>query len=139
MYPDLPARSAGREFGHDFQSRASAFPALSPEVESRHSVVLEVSGDLPQSSVWQRMRDFRTEDGIRLLTFWQTAGSTVALHQKNGGASLQWTSHALNRGGASRGLLDHLFSSVRSSRVPVHTAAMSAPPAPPLASRLASP
>jgi hypothetical protein len=140
MYPDLVTRSAGREFSREFQPRTGAFPARLPEAEIRKSVVFEKSGDLPQTSAWQRMGDFRSDDGVRLLTVWQTEGSTLALHQRNGGASLQWTSHAMNRGGASRGLLDRLFSTVRGGHVPVRTSAISAPAAPvPLASHFASP
>jgi hypothetical protein len=140
MYPDLATRSARREFSREFQPRTSAFPAVSPEVPFHSSVVLDMRGDLPQSSVWQRMGDFRSDRGIRLLTVWQTAGSTIALHQKNGGASLQWTSHVMNRGGASRGLFDQLLSTVRGARAPVRTSAISAPAAPPsLAAHFAMP
>jgi hypothetical protein len=140
MYPDLVSRSAGREFSREFQPRAGAFPALLPAAETRNSVLFEKSRDLPQTSAWQRMGDFRSDDGVRLLTVWQSASSTLALHQRNGGASLQWTSHAMNRGGATRGLLDRLFSTVRGERVPVRTSAISAPAAPvPLASRFATP
>jgi hypothetical protein len=140
MYPDLTAGPTRHEFSHEFQPRTSAFPALAPGLELRSSLGPSMSGDLPQTGVWERMGDFRTEDGIRLLTFWQNAGSTVALHQKSGGAALQWTSHSLNRGGASRGLLDQLFSTVRAPYVPARPSATSTPAAPAqLASRFASP
>jgi hypothetical protein len=84
------------------------------------------------------MGDFRSEDGIRLLTVWQSADSTLAVHQgKHGGALLQWTSHAMSRGGASRGLFDHL---VRAVHVPVRKSAPGAPAlSMPVASRFATP
>jgi hypothetical protein len=128
MYPDLAAPRAGHEFTREFQPRTGVFPARSPDADFRSSGVLERSGDLPLTSTWQRLSDFRSEDGIRLLTVWQSADSTVALHQgKHGGASLQWTSHAMNLGGASRGLFDHLVSAVRDTHAPARTSAPTAP------------
>jgi len=63
------------------------------------------------TTVWQRMSDYRARDRVRLLTLWESSGSTLSLQAgKRGDPSLQWTSTALNRGGATRGLLDKLFS-----------------------------
>jgi hypothetical protein len=140
MYPDLAARSVAAETSREFHPHSSAYFARSPDAGLRSSGVMDSSGDLAQTSAWQRLRDFRSDEGIRLLTVWQTTDSTIALLQgKHGGASLQWTSHSLNRGGASRGLLDHLFSAVHGVRVPVRASASNATaPAPP-ASRIAAP
>ena len=139
MYPDLASRSATAEPSREFQPRHSSLFVRSPDAGLHSSGVMERSADLPQTSAWQRLGDFRSDDGIRLLTVWQTADSTIAVLQgKHGGASLQWTSHALNRGGASRGLLDHLFSTMHGVRVPARPAA-NATAAAPLASRFATP
>ncbi len=63
------------------------------------------------TTVWQRMADYRSHDRVRLLTLWETGGSTISLLAgKKGEPSLQWTSRLMNRGGATRGLLDQFFS-----------------------------
>lgn len=141
MYPDLATPHSGHEFTREFRPRAHLYPANSPDAEFRSSSIFDRSGDLPLTSSWQRMGDFRSEDGIRLLTVWQSADSTLAVHQgKRGGALLQWTSHAMNRGGASRGLFDHLVSTVRDVRSPVRISAPGAPAlSMPVASRFATP
>ena len=139
MYPDLASRPATPEPTREFQPRASSLFGRSPDVGLHSSGDRERRADLPQTSAWQRLGDFRSDEGIRLLTVWQTADSTIAVLQgKHGGASLQWTSHSLNRGGASRGLLDHLFSTVHGVRVPVRPAGNTTPAAA-LASRFATP
>src|SRR5277367_4174979 len=63
------------------------------------------------TTVWQRMSDYRSHDGVRLLTLWHAQSSSVALQAgKHGDPSLQWTSHLTKRGEAAEGLFDHLFS-----------------------------
>lgn len=63
------------------------------------------------TTVWQRLRDFRSRDRVRVVTLWETGGSSVSLQAgKKGDPSLQWTSRAMNRGGATRGLLDEFFT-----------------------------
>jgi hypothetical protein len=73
-----------------------------------------IGGDEPLfegTTVWQQMADYKSQDRVRLLTLWQTRGSTLSLQTgKHGGPSLQWSSPWMMRDGASRGLLDHLFS-----------------------------
>jgi hypothetical protein len=60
------------------------------------------------TSVWQRLYEFRTRDRVQVLTLWKSAASTVSLQAgKAGHPTLQWTSRSMNRGGATRGLLDH--------------------------------
>jgi hypothetical protein len=107
MYPDLSLPSPMHEFTREFRPRPG--PALSVDPDHR--------AELIQSSAWERIGDYRSTNGLRLLTVWQAADSTLALHEgKHGGASLQWTSNAMSRGSATRGLLDHLVSTVRSGR-----------------------
>jgi len=62
------------------------------------------------ATLWQRLRDFKTRDGVRLLTLWNSSWSTLSLQTgKRGGPSLQWTSRSMNRDGAKSGLFDRLF------------------------------
>jgi hypothetical protein len=63
------------------------------------------------TTVWQRLSDYRSHDRVRLLTLWETGGSTVSLQAgKKGSPSLQWTSRLMNHGGATRGLLDKVVA-----------------------------
>jgi hypothetical protein len=66
---------------------------------------------LNTTTVWQRLADYRAHDRVRLVTLWETSGSTLSIQAgKRGEPSLQWTSRAMNRGGATRGLLDRMIS-----------------------------
>ena len=84
----------------------------------KHSVLdndfVNPVGDAPMlrgTTVWQRMSEYKSHDRLRLLTLWESSGSTVSLQAgKHGDPSLQWTSRLMNRGGATHGLLDRLFS-----------------------------
>jgi hypothetical protein len=71
-------------------------------------------GDAPMlhsTTVWQRMSEYKSQNRVRLLTLWESSGSTVSLQAgRRGDPSLQWTSRLMNRGGSTRGLLDRLFS-----------------------------
>ena len=84
-----------------------------------HSILEKDSGlgdaeDAPMlrgTTVWQRLSDYRSRDRVRVVTLWETGGSSVSLQAgKKGDPSLQWTSRLMNRGGATRGLLDQLFA-----------------------------
>lgn len=58
----------------------------------------------------QRLNQYRSHDRVRVLTLWDTGASAVSIQTDHkGDPSLQWTSHLFNRGGATQGLLDHLF------------------------------
>jgi len=74
----------------------------------------DAPGDAPMlhgTTVWQRMAEYRSHDRVRLLTLWESSGSTVSLQAgRRGDPSLQWSSRLMNRNGSTRGLLDHLFS-----------------------------
>jgi hypothetical protein len=95
-----------------------SFPAA--EFRPRgHSILEKDSGlvdaeDAPMlrgTTVWQRLSDYRSRDRVRVVTLWETGGSSVSLQAgKKGDPSLQWTSRLMNRGGATRGLLDQLFA-----------------------------
>jgi hypothetical protein len=62
------------------------------------------------TNVWRRLNEYRTHDRVQVLTIWNSTGSTVSLQAgKHGDPSLQWTSRLMNRGGATRGLLDRFM------------------------------
>jgi hypothetical protein len=62
------------------------------------------------TNIWQQLNEYRNRDKIRVLTLWESGASTVSLQADHkGGPSLQWTSRLMNRGGATRGVLDRLF------------------------------
>jgi hypothetical protein len=66
---------------------------------------------LQNTTVWQRMSEYRSQDRVRLLTLWETRGSAVSLQAgKHGDPSLQWNSRFMNHDGSSRGLFDRLLS-----------------------------
>ncbi len=92
--------------GTDFRPRGRSIL----EKESRPGA----ADDAPMlrgTTVWQRMGDFRSRDRVRVVTLWETGGSSVSLQAgRKGNPSLQWTSRLMNRGGATRGLLDQAFS-----------------------------
>jgi hypothetical protein len=63
------------------------------------------------TTVWQRLSEYKSHDRVRVLTLWETSGSSVSLQAgRRGDPSLQWTSRLMNRGGSTHGLLDRLFS-----------------------------
>jgi hypothetical protein len=83
---------------------------------------------LRDTTVWQRMSEYKSHDRVRLLTLWESSASTVSLQTgKHGDPSLQWTSRVMNRGGATQGLFDRLFSaSLAHAGNSLHNAARSA-------------
>ena len=95
------------------QDRFSAndFRLHGPSVTDRESPYSTETPMLHGTSVWQRLGDYRAHGRVRLLTLWETSGSSVSLQAgKKGEPSLQWTSRSMNRGGATRGLFDQLVS-----------------------------
>jgi len=66
---------------------------------------------LKNTSVWQHMADYKSQGRVRLLTLWQTGGSSLSLQAGKGGApSLQWSTPWVRREGTSRGVFDHLLA-----------------------------
>jgi len=105
--PDFSPAPAQREFSAtEFSPRKyrdfGAAPVGVPAGEPR---------SLSTTTVWQRLADYRSHDRVRLVTLWETTGSTLSIQAgKHGEPSLQWTSRSMNRGGATRGLLDRMIS-----------------------------
>lgn len=99
------------DLGHVF-SATEFRPRKHTLLDRDSSVSAFVDAPMLQSTtVWQRMSDYKTRDGVRLLTLWESSGSTVSLQAgKRGDPSLQWTSRLMNHGGSTHGLLDRLFA-----------------------------
>ena len=71
----------------------------------------------------QRLQEYRSHDHVRVLTLWDTGASAISIQTDHkGDPSLQWTSHLFNRGGATQGLLDHLFPGLGVRRHHTHHA-----------------
>jgi len=65
---------------------------------------------ISDTTVWQRLSEFRAHDRVRVLTLWESGLSAVSLQAgKKGSPSLQWTSRLMNSGEAAHGLLDRLL------------------------------
>jgi hypothetical protein len=97
--PETKAYSA-TEFRPRGRSIFDADPRLSPPGGT-------VSAD---KNFLQRLNEYRSHDRVRVLTLWDTGASAISIQTDHkGDPSLQWTSHLFNRGGATQGLLDHLF------------------------------
>lgn len=65
---------------------------------------------LKDTSVWQQLAESKTQDRVRLLTLWQTKGSSLSLQAgKRGAPSLQWSTPWAHQG-ASHGLFDRLLT-----------------------------
>ncbi len=68
------------------------------------------NGMLPTTTPWQRLRDYRAHERVRLITLWQSSSSTLSLQaDKHGDPSVQWSNRKMSRDDASRGLLDRFF------------------------------
>jgi hypothetical protein len=100
---------------------ADGTPAFSAtEFRPRHhaafdsDIAVSAFGDAPMlrsTTVWQRMSEYKSQNRVRLLTLWESSGSSVSVQAgRRGDPSLQWTSRLMNRGGSTQGLLDRLFS-----------------------------
>lgn len=62
------------------------------------------------NSLWQQMGEFKSQDRLRLLTLWQTRGSSLSLQAgRRGAPSLQWSTPWVRRESASRAMFDHLL------------------------------
>jgi hypothetical protein len=65
---------------------------------------------LQDTSVWQQLAEYKTQNRVRLLTLWQTKGSSLSLQAgKRGAPSLQWSTPWAHQG-ASHGLFDRLLT-----------------------------
>ncbi len=88
----------------DFRPRGQSIFGPDPHLNTANDELMH------DTTVWQRLNEFRNRDRIRVLTLWESGASSVSLQTgKRGDPSLQWTSRLMNHGGATHGLLDRLF------------------------------
>ena len=98
--PEAPVYSL-----HEFRPRG---PSLS---ENNTRTNAGESPPMNNTTVWQRLSDYRTHDRFSLVTLWETGGNSLSLQAgKKGDPTIQWTSRLMSHPGAGRGLLDELFS-----------------------------
>jgi hypothetical protein len=113
-------KSAAREFAasapfsvHEFSStefRPHPQAALDSETSLGGGLAMD-EHLMGNTTVWQQLEQFRSQDRVRLLTLWQARASSVSLQaDKHGGPSLQWSSPWMLRGRSSNGLLDRLLN-----------------------------
>jgi hypothetical protein len=128
MYPGLAVPKMATESTREFRPRVNSLQP--PESDAYR---MNTSRALQITTAWQRLTDFRSRGGVRMLTLLESTGGTVSLQAgRHGDPSLQWSSRTMNRGGASRGLLDHLFTEVtHGARDTLQAAAPAAPSFPP--------
>jgi hypothetical protein len=102
-----PSVTENRTFSAtDFRPRKPTVFDSDPTVSSFSDTPL-----LRNTTVWQRLSEYRSHDRVRLLTLWESSSSTISLQAgRRGDPSLQWTSRLMNRGGSTEGVLDRLFS-----------------------------
>lgn len=98
--PETPSYSV-----QEFRPRG---PSLN---EAKGAPVAGAPSLMNDTTVWQRLSDYRTHDRLRLVTLWETGGNSLSLQAgRRGDPTLQWTSRLMSRPGDGRGLLDELFS-----------------------------
>ncbi|HTV96899.1 MAG TPA: hypothetical protein VME42_12885 [Steroidobacteraceae bacterium] len=99
--PDLAEQS--RFSSTDFRPRGASVLDTDP----RLSVP---GGDIvSDKTLLQRLAEFRTQNGVRVLTLWESGATALSIQtNRKGDPSLQWTSR-LSHGRGTRGLLDRLF------------------------------
>jgi hypothetical protein len=98
----LPPMAESRSFSNkDFRPRGhSVFDTDLGTVGAGDNLMID-------RTAWDRLQEFRNRDGFRVLTLWESRVSAVSIQtNRRGDHSLQWTSRLMNRGGATRGLLD---------------------------------
>jgi hypothetical protein len=103
----LPPAADPRAFSStDFRPRGhSVFDADPAIVNANDHLMVD-------KTVWQRLQEYRNHDRVRVLTLWESGASAVSIQtDRKGDPSLQWTSRLMNRGGATRGLLDRWMPS----------------------------
>ncbi len=98
----LPPAAESHAFSStDFRPRGHSIFDTDPRIANANDRLMV------DKTVWQRLQEYRTRDRVRVMTLWESAASNVSIQTNHkGDPSLQWTSRLMNRGGATRGLLD---------------------------------
>jgi hypothetical protein len=91
----------------EFRPRRRSLVNVDPSLGGRSIIDAPM---LQSNSLWEEMAEFRAQSRLRLLTLWQTHGSSLSLQAgKRGAPSLQWSSPSVHRDSGSRGLFDRLL------------------------------
>ena len=108
----LPRADAEAYSPTEFRPRRSGFGQPDP---ARTQGAIIDTPMLQSTSVWEQLAEYRSQNRVRLLTLWQTKGSSLSLQAgKRGAPSLQWSTPWVHReGGSSRGLFDRLLPGPR--------------------------
>jgi hypothetical protein len=98
----LPPTADIRSFsGRDFRPRGHSVFDTDPSITNDNVNLMS------NRTVWQRLQEYRNHDKVQVITLWESGASAVSIQtNRKGDPSLQWTSRLMNRGGATRGLLD---------------------------------
>jgi hypothetical protein len=95
----------------DLRPRGRTVPEADPAIGNANDNLMV------DKTVWQRLQEYRSHDRVRVLTLWEGGASFVSIQtDRKGDPSLQWTSRLMNRGGATRGLLDRWMPSTMFQR-----------------------
>ena len=98
--PEAPVYSL-----HEFRPRGPSLNENSARTAAGESPLMN------NTTVWQRLSDYRTHDRLSLVTLWEPGGNSLSLQAgRKGDPTIQWTSRLMSHPGAGRGLLDELFS-----------------------------
>jgi hypothetical protein len=99
----LPPAAESRAFSaRDFRPRGHSVFDTDPGIANANDNLMV------DKTVWQRLQEYRNRDRVRVLTLWESGAGNVSIQtNRKGDPSVQWTSRLMNRGGATRGLLDH--------------------------------
>jgi hypothetical protein len=98
----LPPAAESHAFSStDFRPRGHSIFDTDPSIANANDNLMV------DKTTWQRLQEYRNRDRVRVMTLWESGASNVSIQtNRKGDPSLQWTSRLMNRGGATRGLLD---------------------------------
>jgi hypothetical protein len=101
-YALLPLAAEPHVFSStDFRPRGHSVIDKDPAIANANDNLMS------DRTVWQQLQEFRSRDKLRVITLWESGASAVSIQtNRKGDPSLQWTSRLMNRGGATRGVLD---------------------------------
>ncbi|MGA2776458.1 MAG: hypothetical protein ABSF94_02800 [Steroidobacteraceae bacterium] len=124
-FPDLTTKfaitSSSMFSTTEFRPHGPSLNATAPVTTAAESVPM-----LRETNAWDRLADYKSSHGIRLLTLWESPGSTLSVQTgRGGGPSLQWSSRTFGRGEGTHSLLDHLFSTAIGDMQPIQRAGKS--------------
>jgi|SRR5271166_3280364 len=118
LYPNFDVTPSSMYSTTEFRPRGASLSAARTATQDQSVPTLR------DTNIWERLADYKSSRGIRLLTLWESRGSTLSLQAGHGGgALLQWTSRTFGRGEGTHSLLDHLFSTTVGDMQPMPRAA----------------